>query len=52
MADRKKNKRKDPIVVPRVVSKPEPKPKVAIPTDIVGKQVKHKAFGRAQSLPG
>lgn len=45
MADRKKNKGKAPIVVPRVISKPEPKPKVAIPTEIVGKKVNHKVFG-------
>ena len=31
--------------VPPVISKPEPKPPVVIPSDIVGKQVKHKAFG-------
>ena len=31
-------------VVP-IVPKPEPKPPVVIPSDIVGKQVKHKAFG-------
>ena len=31
--------------VPPVIPKPEPKPTVVIPADIVGKQVKHKAFG-------
>lgn len=31
--------------VPPVIPKPEPKPPVVIPADIVGKQVKHKAFG-------
>lgn len=31
--------------VPPVIPKPEPKPPVVIPSDIVGKQVKHKAFG-------
>lgn len=31
--------------VPPVIPKPEPKPPVVIPVDIVGKQVKHKAFG-------
>ena len=31
--------------VPPVIPKPEPKPPVAIPADIVGKQVKHKSFG-------
>lgn len=30
---------------PPVIPKPEPKPLVAIPVDIVGKQVKHKTFG-------
>ena len=31
--------------VPPVIPKPEPKPPVVIPADIVGKQVKHKTFG-------
>ena len=31
--------------VPPVIPKPEQKPPVVIPVDIVGKQVKHKAFG-------
>ena len=31
--------------VPPVIPKPEPKPTVAIPADIFGKQVKHKSFG-------
>lgn len=31
--------------VPPVIPKPEPKPPVVIPADIVGKLVKHKAFG-------
>ena len=30
-----------------VISKPEPKPPVVIPADIVGKKVNHKAFGTA-----
>lgn len=34
-----------PVYVPPVISKPEPKPLVVIPADIIGKQVKHKAFG-------
>ena len=34
-----------PVYVPLVISKPEPKPLVVIPADIIGKQVKHKAFG-------
>lgn len=45
VADKKKNKGKAPVVVQPVIPKPEPKPPVVIPTDIVGKQVKHKAFG-------
>ena len=31
--------------VPPVTPKPEPKPPVVVPADIVGKLVKHKAFG-------
>ena len=31
--------------VPPVIQKPEPKPPVVISVDIVGRQVKHKAFG-------
>ena len=31
--------------VPPVIPKPEPKPAVVIPQDIIGKKVKHKAFG-------
>lgn len=31
--------------VPSVIPKPEPKPTVVIPADIIGKQVMHKAFG-------
>lgn len=31
--------------VSAVIPKPEPKPPVVIPADIVGKQVKHKSFG-------
>ena len=34
-----------PVYVPPVISKPEPKSLVVIPADIIGKQVKHKAFG-------
>lgn len=40
----KKTGRKS-MYVPPVITKPEPKPPVVIPADIVGKQVKHKAFG-------
>ena len=45
LADRKKNKGKTPVVMQPVIPKPEPKPPVVIPADIVGKQVKHKSFG-------
>lgn len=31
--------------VPPVIPKPEPKLSVVIPADIIGKRVKHKAFG-------
>jgi len=31
--------------VPPVITKPEPKPEVVIPQDIIGKKVRHKAFG-------
>ena len=36
---------KKPVFVAPIVPKPEPKPQMEIPTDIVGRQVKHKAFG-------
>lgn len=45
MADAKKKGVKKPVYVPPVVPKPETKPQVVIPSDIVGKQVKHKTFG-------
>lgn len=41
----KKKSVKKPVYVAPVVPKPEPKPQVVIPADIVGKQVKHKTFG-------
>lgn len=41
----KKKGGKAPVPVVPIVPKPEPKPPVVIPSDIVGKQVKHKAFG-------
>lgn len=44
VADKKKNKGKVPVITP-VIPKPEPKPPVVIPADIVGKKVKHKTFG-------
>lgn len=45
VADKKKSKEKLPVVVQPIISKPEPKPQVVIPVDIIGKQVKHKIFG-------
>ena len=42
MAAAKKEGVKKPVFV---VPEPEPKTQIEIPTDIVGKQVKHKAFG-------
>ena len=45
MAAAKKKGTKKPVLVAPIVPKPEPKPQMAIPTDIVGRQVKHKAFG-------
>ena len=41
---KKKSGSKAPIIAP-VPSKPEPKPPVVIPADILGRQVKHKSFG-------
>lgn len=45
IAAKKKSNRKPSTPIIPVIHKPEPKPQVVIPTDIVGKQVKHKAFG-------
>lgn len=36
---------KKTVFVAPIVPKPEPKPQIEIPADIVGRQVKHKAFG-------
>ena len=44
MSAQKKGEKK-PIAIASIVSKPEPKLQIEIPTDIVGKLVKHKAFG-------
>lgn len=44
LAAKKKSGSKAPVVAP-VIPKPEPKPPVVIPEDIVGKKVKHSAFG-------
>ena len=41
----KKKGGKNAVYVPPVIPKPEPKPPVEVPADIVGKQVKHKVFG-------
>ena len=48
MADAKKKGAKKPVFVAPIISKPESKPQIEIPTDIVGRQVKHKAFGLGQ----
>lgn len=47
LAERKKQKGKKPAPAPAapVIKKPEPKPPVVIPEDILGKAVKHKSFG-------
>ena len=45
IADNKKNKYNTPVVVQPVIPKPEQKPYVVIPNDIVRKSVKHKSFG-------
>ncbi|WP_243206799.1 hypothetical protein [Oribacterium sp. oral taxon 102] len=45
MAVAKKIGTKKPVFVALIVPKPEPKPQIEIPADIVGRQVKHKAFG-------
>ena len=41
----KKKSKSKPIYVEPVASKPEPKPPVVIPVDIIGKPVKHRTFG-------
>ena len=41
----KKKRVKKPVFVAPIVPKPETKPQIEIPTDIVGKQVKHNTFG-------
>lgn len=45
MAVAKKKSAKKPVFATQIVLKPEPKPQIEIPKDIVGKQVKHKVFG-------
>lgn len=44
IAAKKKNGSKSSYIPP-VITKPEPKPEVVIPQDIIGKKVRHKAFG-------
>lgn len=43
-----------PVYVAPIVPKSEPKPQIVIPSDIVGKQVKHKTFGvgRVKEIEG
>ncbi len=41
----KKRKIKKPTYVAPIIPKPEPKPQIVIPTDIIGKQVRHKVLG-------
>jgi len=45
MAAAKKKGTKKPVFVASIVPKPEPKPQIEIPADIIGRQVIHKAFG-------
>lgn len=45
MAAKKKSGGKSSAPVMPVIQKPEPKPVFAVPVDVVGKQIKHKAFG-------
>lgn len=45
MVEAKKKGIKKPVYVAPVVQNPEPKPPVVIPSDIVGKKVKHRSFG-------
>ena len=45
MQELKKSKTKPPIAKASAYVKPEPKPSVVIPADIVSKTVKHKTFG-------
>ena len=44
LAEKKKGRSKSPYVPP-VIWKPQPKPPVVIPADIIGKKVGHKSFG-------
>lgn len=45
MAESKKKGAKKTVYVQQVVPKSEPKPQLVIPSDILGKQVKHRSFG-------
>ena len=44
LAEKKKGGNKT-TYIPPVIPKPQPKPPLVIPTDIVGKKVGHKSFG-------
>ena len=48
MTAAKKNGIGKPNNTTSITSKPESKPQIVIPTDIVGKQVRHKAFGTGE----
>ncbi|MEG1995837.1 MAG: HNH endonuclease [Bacilli bacterium] len=45
IAAKKKSRSKISTPIIPIIHKPEPKPQLVIPTDILGKQVKHKSFG-------
>ena len=45
MAAAKKKGTKKPVFVAPIDLKPEPKPQIEIPADIVGRQIRHKSFG-------
>ena len=45
MAAKKKSGGKSVASIAPVIPKPEPKPVFVVPADVVGKQIKHKAFG-------
>ena len=45
LAEKKSGKKTASPIVAFVVPKPEPKPTVVIPPEIVGKKVKHKKYG-------
>lgn len=45
MASKKKSGGKASTPIAPAIQKPEPKPVFVVPADVVGKQIKHKAFG-------